>query len=273
MSLGRKILLIWLCNLLLCGVSFGQEKPQGDDASDWGVVERVRGSDDTTVVSDEEELDDADADAEEQTIETESVEAQDDTITEEPFEEEEIDYAPIVESVTKQTVEELGRKLVGGDKHDCLRCDKKNQLAVQVLGVKTLVGVTGIEMTRHIMSRTSVRGGIGYGFGGLTFGAAMLHYFREHNSLHLLTGLNISIKRKEEERDLEGLWLLIGLGSIFNTQVGINYGVDFGITMAALENVFSGKLRFCFGVLSQSSCREDWRIVPYITPIKIGYSF
>ena len=163
--------------------------------------------------------------------------------------------------------------MVGGREHVCLRCDKKNQLAVQVLGVKTLAGVTGVIMTRHIMSRTSLQGGIGYGFGGFNIGAAALYFFREDSSLHLLTGLNVSIKNKEEERDLEGLWMLIGLGSKFNTQVGISYGVDFGITMAVFENVFNRDMRFCFGVLSQASCQENWRIVPYITPIKIGYSF
>ena len=266
MSVLRKTFSVLLLNFMLCGVVLGQEKPQDGRTSDWGVVERVRGSDDTTVVSDDDVGDAPDK-------EVGDAQGADNTTAEEPFDEEELDYAPIVESVTKQTVEELGRKLVGGGEHVCLRCAKKNQLAVQVLGVKTLVGVTGIAMTRHLMSRTSVQGGIGYGFGGFTLGAAMLHYFREHNALYLLTGLNISIKHKEEERDLEGLWLLVGLGSNFNTQVGVSYGVDFGITMAALENVFRGTMRFCFGVLAQSSCRENWRIVPYITPIKIGYSF
>lgn len=264
----RKIFSLVLLNLLVCGTVSGEEKPQGDGASDWGVVERVRGSDDTTVVSDEQDEQASDKQtSDEQTVDDKADEAT------EPFDEEEIDYSPIVESVTKQTVEELGRKLVGGQEHVCLRCGKKNKLAVQILGVKTLVGVTGVTMTHHLMSRTSLQGGIGYGFGGFNIGGAVLHYFREYSSLHLLTGVNVSINSKEGERDLEGLWLLMGLGSDFTTQVGISYGVDFGITMTVLENIFKRGTRFCFGVLSQASCREKWRIVPYITPIKIGYSF
>ena len=262
MIIWRKTFPVVLFNVLLCGTGNGQEKLQNNAGSDWGVVERVRGSDDTTVVSDEEVAAPPTAD-----------EQQDNTTSTEPFNEEEVDYAPIVESVTKQTVEELGRKLVGGQTHVCSRCSKKNQLAVQVLGAKTLVGVTGITVTRHIMSRTSLQGGIGYGFGGLNIGAATLHFFREDSSLHLLTGLNVSIKNKKEERYLEGLWMLIGLGSTFNTQVGLSYGVDFGLTMAIVENVFNRKMRLCFGVLAQASCHEQWRILPYITPIKVGYSF
>ncbi len=242
MILRRKTFLVVLVNVLLCGTINGQ---QGD--GDWGVVERERGSDDTTA---------------------------DQQGGEEAFGEEETDQTPIVESVTKTTVEELGRKLVGGQEHVCWRCRKKNQLAVQVLGVKTLVGVTGIVVTRHIMSRTSLQSGIGYGLGGLNVGAAALHFFREDSSLHLHTGFNVSIMDKEAERDLEGLWMLVGLGSNFNTQAGISYGVDFGITMAVAENIFNGEAtRLCFGVLAQASCREKWRIVPYITPFKVGYSF
>ena len=251
----RKIFPIVLLNLLCSSMLLGEE---GQSSSDWGVIERERGSDDLS--------DDSDAQT--------AAEQDDVADSDEPFDEdEEIDYSPIVETVTKKTVEDLGRKLVGGEGHDCLRCVKKNRLALQVLGAKTLVGVTGITMTRHFMSRTSLQGGVGYGFGGFNLGVAALHYFRENNSLHLLTGLNASIKMKEDERDLEGLWILFGIGSHFNTQVGISYGVDFGITMAVLENVFNANTRLCFGVLSQSSCREKWRIVPYITPIKIGYAF
>ena len=266
MDLLRKTFTMLLLNLMLCGVVMGEEKSQSSDTSDWGVVERERGSDDTTVVSDEGV---EDAEGTEDTAD----DIEDDTEVEEPFSEEEIDYSPIVESVTKKTVEDLGRKLIGGQEHVCLRCDKKNELAVQILGVKTLVGVTGVTATHHIMSRTSLQAAIGYGFGGLNIGGAMLHYFREDSSLHVLTGLNLSIRSKEDERDLEGLWLLMGLGSSFNTQIGISYGVDFGITMAVLENIFKSNTHLCFGVLSQASCREKWRIVPYITPIKIGYSF
>ena len=252
----RKIFSVVLLNLLCSSVLLGQE---GQGESDWGVIERERGSDET--------IDDREAQT--------AAEQDDETDSSEPFneEDEEIDYSPIVESVTKETVEELGRKLVGGEGHDCLRCVKKNRLALQVLGAKTLVGVTGITMTRHLMSRTSLQGGIGYGFGGFNLGVAALHYFRENNSLHLLTGINASIKTKEDERDLEGLWILFGIGSHFNTQVGISYGIDFGITMAMLENIFNTDTRLCFGVLSQSSCHEKWRIVPYITPIKIGFAF
>ena len=270
MILPRKILPAMLLNILLCGTVSGQDKPQNGESSDWGVIERARGSNDTTVVSDKE----AEEAADERTSDKPTADEQkDNTTAEEPFNEEDLDYAPIVESVTKQTVEELGRKLIGGQEHVCLRCNKKNQLAMQVLGVKTLVGVTGVTVTRHILSRTSLQGAIGYGFGGFNTGAAILHFFREDSSLHLLTGLNVSIKSREEDRDLEGLWMLVGLGSKFNTQVGISYGVDFGITMAVFENVFNSKMRFCFGVLSQASCREKWRILPYITPIKVGYSF
>ena len=262
MILWRKHFLVVLLNVLLCGTGNGQEKLRDSESSDWGVVERVRGSEATTVVSDEEDATAPTAD-----------EPESNATGEESFNEEETDYEPIVESVTKETVEELGRKLVGGQAHVCLRCDKKNQLAVQVLGGKTLVGVTGVTVTRHILSRTSLQGGIGYGFGGLNIGVATLHFFREDSSLHLLTGLNASIKSKEEERMLEGLWMLVGLGSAFNTQVGLSYGIDFGITMAIFENVFNRKMSLCFGVLAQASCREPWRILPYITPIKIGYSF
>lgn len=249
----RKIFSVVLLNLLCSSMLLGQE---GQGASGWEVIERERGSDATT--------DDSKAQT--------TAEQNNNTDSNEPFDEE-IDYSPIVESVTKKTVEELGRKLVGGEGHGCLRCAKKNRLALQVLGAKTIVGVTGITMTRHFMSRTSLQGGIGYGFGGFNLGVAALHYFRENNSLHLSTGLNASIKTKEDERHFEGLWILFGIGSHFNTQVGISYGVDFGITMAMLENIFNANTRLCFGVLSQSSCHAKWRIVPYITPIKIGYAF
>ena len=132
----RKIFPIVLLNLLCSGMLLGEE---GQGTSDWGVVERERGSDDTS----------GDSDA--QT----AAEHDDATDGNEPFDEE-IDYSPIVESVTKETVEELGRKLVGGKEHDCLRCAQKNHLDLQALGAKTIVGVTGITMTRHFMSRTSL---------------------------------------------------------------------------------------------------------------------
>ena len=100
-----------------------------------------------------------------------------------------------------------------------------------------------------------------------------MHYLREDSSFYFSTGFNASVRIKKDESDFEGLWILFGMGSHFKAQLGVSYGVDFGITMAMLENIFKANTRLCFGVLSQSSCREKWRIVPYITPIKIGYAF
>lgn len=278
-------LLLGALLLVAASANAQDEAKDSSSSSDWGVIERLRGTDDTTVVDEEDAAtDQTSSDKESTSKESASEEegASEEVISEESSEAaadqdeafaDEIDTEPLVETVTKETVEELGRKLVGGDEHTCLRCKKKNQLAVQVLGVKTLVGVTGLTVTRHVMSRTSLQAGIGYGFGGFTLGGAMLHYFRESSSLHLLTGMNISVASNDEERDLEGLWMLLGIGSSFNTQVGISYGVDFGMTMSIIENIFKKSMRLCFGVISQRACEEKWRITPYITPIRIGYTF
>ena len=260
------VLLAGLLLLCIVDVAVAQEKEGG--TTDWGVVERLRGTDSTTVVSEEKETGNVDEAGEKE------VNYGNDALHAEPFQEdnEELDHGPIVESVTKKTVEELGRKLVGGTEHICLRCEKQYQISAHVLGIKTLVGVSGISLTWHAMSRTSLQAGIGYGLGGFNFGAAMLHYFSEESSLHLLSGINVSMRRKSDERDFEGVWMLVGLGSSYTTQLGVGYGLDFGLTMAIAENAFRNKMRLCFGVLSQSSCQERWRIVPYIGPIRISYS-
>lgn len=230
-----------------------------DDAgSDWEVIEREKPS---------------------ENIETNGKETgdEDKETKQEPFSEPAVEEE-IVETVTEEMEEDLAQVEVGNEeeteeKPDCLRCRKKIDVDFQILGFRTPVGVTGVTVTKHIKSRTSVQGGLGYGFGGYNFTGGVLHYFQEDRNLHFLTGLTVTIGGGEDEEFFEGLWFNLGIGSSFRTQAGVAYGIDLGVTMALLENVFTTDMKLCFGVLAQDSCREKWRILPYITPVKFGYSF
>ena len=198
----------------------------------------------------------------------------------------------------------------------CIRCDKRNHVDVHLLGVfNPPIGVSGVSFTRHLLDRTSVQGGIGYGFGGVNLSAAVLHYLERDNSLHILTGLSLTTgigeisqecterkdikNRKDDYRrnsrrydndrydsnrycendsewdgnSLEGLWINLGFGGDFSTQSGISYGLDFGLSMGVFSDVFSSEIKICFGVIASESCEQPWRILPYMTFLKIGYSW
>lgn len=228
---------------------------RADDAnSDWEVIEREK-------PRDKVETNGKEADKEEEKIK------------QEPFAE------PVVEGEVVETVTEAMKKELtqpAGENEEktgagCLRCRKKIGVDFQILGFRTPVGVTGATITKHVRSRTSVQGGLGYGFGGFNFTGGVLHYFQEESNLHLLTGLTVTVGEGEEEF-FEGLWFNLGIGSNFRTQAGVAYGIDLGVTMGLLEDVFTTDMKLCFGVLAQDSCREKWRILPYIAPIKFGYS-
>ena len=217
---------------------------------------------------------------------------------------EEVDIQPVVESdsITAETTE-----------HNipCIRCEKKNQLDIQVLGIiNTPLGISGISFTRHLLDRTSVQGGIGYGFGGVNVSAAALHYLEKDQSFYISTGLSLTSEKtkKHKERkeckkckgrktyrsdhyddkhysrdddtdsewdanELEGLWVNVGFGADILTQSGLSYGLDFGLSMAILSDVLSSDIKLCFGALAADSCQSPWRFMPYLTLLKLGYSW
>lgn len=220
---------------------------------------------------------------------------------------EELDQQPIVET-TEQTTEYA---------IPCIRCEKRNHANIQILGVaNTPLGISGISLTRHLLDRTSIQGGVGYGLGGVNLNAAVLHYLEKDNSLHISTGLSLTTgigekrqtkqrkecltkrkkcqtERKKHRSDhhddesssqydddnyrvgdyFEGLWINLGFGVDIATQSGISYGVDFGVSMAVLSDVLSSDIKLCFGAISADSCQEPWRILPYLTLLKLGYSW
>lgn len=218
-----------------------------------------------------------------------------------------------------RSIEETEQDNSSIEKHNipCIRCDKRNQLDVNILGIyNPPIGVSGLSFTRHLLDRTSAQGGIGYGFGGVNLSAAVLHYLERDSSLHILTGLSLTTgigeMRKEckdykdhkerkgdyrrdsrrydndsrhhdsrycengddwEGNSLEGLWINLGFGGDFATQSGISYGLDFGLSMGVFSDVFSSEIKICFGVIASDSCEQPWRILPYMTFLKIGYSW
>ena len=217
---------------------------------------------------------------------------------------EEMDAQPVVESDSTAEITEHNIP--------CIRCDKRNQLDIQVLGiVNTPIGVSGVSLTRHLLDRTSVQGGIGYGFGGVNVSGSVLHYLEKDQSLYILTGLSLTSgktkerkenKEKRQDRsgrntcrskhhddecysrddknnsnwnatELEGLWVNVGFGADIFTQSGLSYGLDFGLGMAILSDVLSSKIKLCFGAIAADSCQEPWRFMPYLTLLKLGYSW
>lgn len=195
----------------------------------------------------------------------------------------------------------------------CIRCDRKYRVDIQLLSlINSPLGFSGISLTKHLLDRTSLQGGIGYGFGGFNVSSTILHYLEKDNPLYILTGVSLTAgkngsaddnsidddhdedhpdqkyphRRRRCDRQktcdrqdsltlnyLEGLWVNIGGGYDISTQSGLHYGFDFGVSMAVLSNVLSSKIKVCAGAIAHDDCAEPWRILPYLTPLKIGYSF